>query len=175
MCSSDLKRFSIPFLGSNLSMYFLFIGMLLVVYEYTKQRTIVRKSFVKYFCIYALWQLLCLVIGLYFYEYNEYLTIEQIPKLLVIVNVLSEQGLIINDLLAIKIWLLLRALKDILFQNNQVLVLAFLVWHLYHDDWEKGFYDVRKAVLSLVLLMGAYSFIELSHCLQFRNKNTIFI
>lgn len=32
---------------------------------------------------------------------------------------------------------------------------------MYHDDWEKGFYDVRKAVLSLVLLMGAYSFIEL--------------
>lgn len=155
------KRFSIPFLGSNLSMYFLFIGMLLVVYEYTKQRTIVRKSFIKYFCIYALWQLICLVIGLYSYEYNEYLTIEQSPKLLVILNFLSKHGLIINDLLALKIWLLVRSIRDILFLNNQVLALAFLVWHLYHGDWEKGFYDVRKTILSLVVLMGSYSFIEL--------------
>ena len=155
------KRFSISFLGNNLSMYFLFIGMLLVVYEYTKQRTIVRKSFIKYFCIYALWQLICLVIGLYSYEYNEYLTIEQSPKLLVILNFLSKHGLIINDLLALKIWLLIRSIRDILFLNNQVLALAFLVWHLYHGDWEKGFYDVRKAILSLVIVMGTYSFIEL--------------
>lgn len=155
------KRFTLPFLGNTLSMYFLFAGILLVAYEYIKHGTLIRKTFVRYFVIYVLWQLLCVVIGLCSYEYNEYLTIEQSQKLLSVVNYLSLHGLIINELLAIKIWLLVRSLRDILFLNNQVLVLAFLVWHLYHDDWEKGFYDVRKAILSLVIVMGTYSFIEL--------------
>ena len=155
------QRFAIPAMGTTLSSYFLVLGLFLLLYEHIKFRINLNKNFLVYFLVFVGWQILCLALGLYFYEYNEYLTLDQSPKLAMILSKLGSHGIVLNELVAFKIWLFFRFLKDILFLNNQILVLAFLIWHLYKDDWRQGFYDIRKAVLCLVLLMGAYSFIEL--------------
>lgn len=155
------QRFSFSVIGKTLSVYFLIIGFLLMVYEYYKYKSPVNKTYTGYFCVFIMWQLVCLTIGIYTYEYNEYLNISQSPKLLIIAEKLSNHGLMVDELLLLKSWVFLRFSKDIIFTSNLVLILAFLIWHLYNSNWQQGFYDIRKMVLSLVLLMGAYSFIEL--------------
>ena len=98
---------------------------------------------------------------MWFYEYNELLTLNQIPRLEVILNKMASYGVVIPELTAIKCWLLLRFSKNILLLNNIVFLLCFYIWNLYKDDFTSAFNDVRKAVVCLVILMGAYSFVEL--------------
>lgn len=155
------KRFAIPGIGGDLSNYFFILGMGLLIYEYFKFGFTINRKVKFFFCTYIIWQLLCLIHGLYFYEYNELLTLNQIPRLEVILNKLASYGLVIQELTAIKSWLFLRFSKNILLLNNIVFLVCFYIWHLYKDDFDSAFSDVRRAVICLVLLMGSYSFIEL--------------
>lgn len=155
------KRFAIPGIGGDLSNYFFILGMVLLVYEYFKFGFSVNKKVKYFFCTYIVWQLICLAHGLYFYEYNELLMLNQIPRLEVILNKLTSYGVVVPELTAIKCWLFLRFSKNILLLNNIVFLLCFYIWHLYKDDFTSAFNDVRRAVICLVMLMGAYSFVEL--------------
>ena len=76
-------------------------------------------------------------------------------------NKIADYGIVIQELTAIKCWLFLRFSKNILLLNNIVFLLCFYIWNLYKDDFTSAFNDVRRAVICLVILMGAYSFIEL--------------
>ena len=155
------KRFAIPGIGGDLSNYFFILGMVLLVYEYFKFGFSVNKKVKYFFCTYIVWQLICLAHGLWFYEYNELLTLNQIPRLEAILNKLASYGVVIPELTAIKCWLWLRFSKNILLLNNIVFLLCFYIWHLYKNDFTSAFNDVRRAVICLVMLMGAYSFVEL--------------
>ena len=155
------KRFAIPGIGGDLSNYFFILGMGLLIYEYFKFGFTINRKVKFLFCTYIIWQLLCLIHGLYFYEYNELLTLNQIPRLEVILNKLASYGLVIQELTAIKCWLFLRFSKNILLLNNIVFLVCFYIYHLYKDDFDCAFGDVRRAVICLVILMGSYSFIEL--------------
>ena len=75
------KAFTLPGLGGTLSNYFVLAAILLLLYEYFKFKFDVNKKVIKFFAMFVIWQLLCLVIGLVTYDYNELLTLEQIPKL----------------------------------------------------------------------------------------------
>lgn len=134
---------------------------MLPVYEYFKFRLEINKNVIKFFAVFVIWQLVCLIIGLATYGYKELLTLEQMPKLKVIFDLLSKFEISVNKLLAIKLWLFLRFSKDIFFTNNIIFLTAFYIWHLYKYNFSEAFNDVRKAIVCLVLVMGAYSFIEL--------------
>lgn len=155
------KRFSVPGLGSDLSAYFIVAGMLLLIYEYFKYKFEIPRQAKVFIAVYMVWQLICLAHGLYFYEYNELLILEQIPKLQAIIGKLRAYDAAINELAAIKLWLFFRFAKNILLLNNAVFLVAFYVWHLYKDDFTKGFKDVRNACIVLFILLGIYSVIEL--------------
>ena len=105
--------------------------------------------------------MICLGHGLLSYEYNELLTLEQIPKLEFLLSKLASYGINIEDLIAIKAWLFLRGSKNILLLNNIVFMVCFYIYHIYKDDFTNAFNDVRKAVTYLVVLMGTYSAVEL--------------
>lgn len=154
-------RYAVSGLGKTLSNYFLILGILVIVYEYIKFKYSICRNIIRYFFVYLGWQILCLVLGLYFYEYNEYLTINQIPKLEAILPKLPMYGFVVDELSAIKLWLFIRMSKNIIFVNNSILLLAFFIYHLYRDNWKQGFNDIRRAVLTLILIMGSYSFVEL--------------
>ena len=160
--SSIPERFSIPGLGSNLSIYWLLVGIALLLYEYIKYNFAIEKYWKVFFCVYIVWQLICLAKGLVFYEYNQYLTIEQIPRLKYILEKLALHGIVVSQLIAIKIWLFIRFSKNIILINNIVFVVAFYIYHLYHSDFKRGFRDIRKVILWLALFMGAYSIIEIA-------------
>ena len=155
------KAFTLPGLGGTLSNYFVLVAILMLLYEYLKFGFEINKKVIKFFTVFILWQLVCLIIGLATYEYNELLSLEQIPKLNTVVHFFSDFEIRVNELLAIKAWLFLRFSKDILFTNNVIFFVTFYIYHLYKANFDAAYKDVRKAVMCLVLIMGAYSFIEL--------------
>lgn len=155
------KAFTLPGLGGTLSNYFVLVAILMLLYEYLKFGFEINKKVIKFFTAFILWQLVCLIIGLATYEYNELLSLEQIPKLNTVVHFFSDFEIRVNELLAIKAWLFLRFSKDILFTNNVIFFVTFYIYHLYKANFDAAYKDVRKAVMCLVLIMGAYSFIEL--------------
>lgn len=155
------KAFTLPGVGSILSNYFLFAAILLLVYEYFKFRFEINKKVIKFFAVFVIWQVVCLINGLVTYEYNELLTLEQIPKLKAILYFLDKFSINLDELIAIKTWLFLRFSKDILFTNNIIFFVAFYIWHLYKNNFNGAFKDIRKAIICLVIIMGIYSFIEL--------------
>lgn len=146
---------------SSLSDYFFIIGLFLLIYEFIRYKFIIDRKIKCFFVIYILWQIICMINGLYNYQYNELLTLEQIPKLELILNTLRIEGIMINEILAIKCWLFIRFIKSIILFNNGVFLIVFYIYHLYRNDFNKGFNDIRSVILSLVLIMGIYSFIEL--------------
>lgn len=48
-----------------------------------------------------------------------------------------------------------------MFTNNIIFFVAFYIWHLYKNNFNEAFKDIRKAIICLVIIMGVYSFIEL--------------
>lgn len=156
------KRFAIPGIGGDLSNYFFILGMILLAYEYWKFGFKIERKAKIFFVTYIGWQVICLAHGLLSYEYNELLTLEQIPKLEFILSKLASYGINdIEELTAIKAWLFLRDSKNILLLNNIVFMMCFYIYQIYKDDFTNAFNDVRKAVIYLVSLIGTYSAIEL--------------
>lgn len=155
------KAFQIPGLGPSLSDYFFIIGFCLIIYEFIKHKFTIDKKIKNFFIIYVLWQIICLIHGLYTYQFNELLTLDQISKLEIILDKLNFWGITISEELAIKCWLFIRFTKDIIFLNNEVFLIVFYIYHLYKNNFNKGFIDIRNAILCLILIMGTYSFVEL--------------
>lgn len=155
------KTVALPGLGGNLSNYFVLAAILLLLYEYFKFKFEVNRKVIKFFAVFIIWQSICLIIGLVTYEHNQLLTLEQIPQLSVILYFLDKFEIYLNELIAIKFWLFLRFMKVILFTNNIIFFITLYIWHLYRNNFDKAFNDVRNAVMCLVIIMGAYSFIEL--------------
>lgn len=155
------KAFQIPGLGPSLSDYFFILGLCLIIYEFIKCKFTIDKKIRNFFVIYVLWQIICLIHGLYTYQFNELLTLDQISKLEIILDKLNFFGIAVNEQLAIKCWLFIRFSKDIVFLNNEVFLIVFYIYHLYENNFNKAFNDIRKAILCLIIIMGIYSFIEL--------------
>lgn len=155
------QRFSLPGLGEDLVNYVCLLMIIALGYEYIKYRFTISKKAITFFAVYIAWQIICLAVGLITYEYNELLTLDQISKLKVILGYASNFGIEMNELSAIKWWLFLRFIKNILLLNNIVFFVAFYIYHLYQSDFTKAFQDIRKAVVVLVVIMGTYSFVEL--------------
>lgn len=155
------KRFAIPGIGADLSNYFFLLGMLLLAYEYWKFGFNIHRKAKIFFVAYIVWQLICLTHGLWRYEYNELLTLEQIPRLELILSKLTIYGINIEEITAIKGWLFLRFSKNILLLNNIVFLVCFYIYYIYKDNFTDAFNDVRRAVICLFILMGSYSVVEL--------------
>lgn len=155
------KKFSISTFGQNLIGYFFLIALALLIYEFFKYRFYIPKRAIQFICIYSIWQCVCLAIGLYTYQYDNLLTIDQIPKLEWLLVKLKGYGIALPEMLSIKWWLFGRTVKGIIVLDNVIFVSMFYVYHLYRSNFRKAFEDLRKAITILVILMGLYSFVEL--------------
>lgn len=156
------KRFAIPSIGGDLASYFMLLGVALLVYEYFKYGFKIERNVKIFFVAYMGWQMICLAHGLYTYEYNELLTLDQIPKLQFLLGKLVGFGMVLPELLAIKVWLFIRFCKNILLLNNDVFVVAYYVYHVYYGAFEQCVKDLQKAAVILVCIMGVYSVVELA-------------
>lgn len=162
------RQFFLSFLGRDLTNTFFSLGMGLLVLEFVKYRFYIPKKAIMYFTAFYGWYIFCLALGLIFYPYDQ--------------SFIAAQSVQVQHLLQHFSWLIsantqwpyktiyfFENAARILRRDSQFCLIAFWIWHLYQDNWKKGLADIKKAVLALVLLLGAYSVIELSW-LKFDSK-----
>lgn len=162
------KQFFLSFLGRDLTNSFFTLGMSLLVIEYIKYRFYVPKKAVLFFGVFYGWNMFCLVLGLILYPYDQsFMDMQSVRVQQIIQDFLP---FVDNNVQwPYKIIYFFDTAAPFLRRNMQFCLIAFFVWHLYHNDWKKGFEDIRNSVLALALLLGAYSVIELSW-LKFNSK-----
>jgi hypothetical protein len=156
------KRFMLSAIGGHLSYYPIFLGILLWFYEILKKGEIdINKKFIRYFSIYILWQIICTIIGLITYKYYNLIDLSQMDKLRVILDWTCRHNIYIEDGCAIKLWLGIRFIKDIVKDNFFYLGVSLWICHLYKNNWRGAFSDIKKVVVLLVICMCCYSVVEI--------------
>ena len=71
------KRITISAIGKNISQYFLLLGIILYIYECFKYNCKTQKILIRFLFIFSLWQLMCLALGIIYYQYPHYLLIDK--------------------------------------------------------------------------------------------------
>lgn len=166
-------RIDIPFIGTVLSKIFILAGMLLyfikLVNSKQKLNSFERFSFF-YLLVFFLWQCLCTVIGIQEFDYYALVSLEQMDKLRYFTQTLQSSGLPVTDVMAIKIWLCLRFLKDCLLYVIFSYGVSLWVFQMYKEEkthpdaaWTAVLSHLVLAVTVLCLTMTAYSIIEIGY------------
>lgn len=162
------RQFFLSFLGRDLTNSFFTLGMALLLIEFAKYRFCIPRKAIIYFAAFYGWYIFCLALGLTFYPYDQsFMAVQSVS----IQHSLQHFNWLISAdaQWPYKIIFFFENASRILRRDAQFCLIAFWVWHLYRDNWKKGFEDIKKAVLALVLLLGAYSVVELSW-LKFNSK-----
>ena len=154
------KKLTISFFLSYPSETFAATGIVLLIIEHFRFGLSVPKKAKYFILIFTAWQFLCLGVGIVSFSYHELIMIEK-SRFLKIFSMIAAHGIPVSKYIVENLWLFYRSAKMILIDSNIIFYAAFLVYHLYHDNFQEGFRDFRKAVLAMVLIMGAYSLIEL--------------
>ena len=155
------KRFTLPLLSPDLSEIFAVLGIILLIIEYFRFGFQISKKAKYFILIFTAWQFLCLGIGIILFPYHDLIMWDNESRIFKLFSAFAAHGVPINKELVPNLWLIYRSIKMILINTNMIFYVAFLVHHLYHNNYQEGFLDFRKAVLAMVLIMGAYSLIEL--------------
>lgn len=142
--------------------------MALLIIEFIKYRFYVPPKAIKYFIAFYGWYIFCLALGLAFYPYDQSFMAAQSDQVQRILQ--NFDWLISSDAQwPYKTIYFFENASRILRRDTQFCLIAFWVWRIYRDNWKKGFEDINKAVLVLVLMLGTYSLVELSW-LKFNSK-----
>ncbi|WP_299412321.1 O-antigen ligase family protein [uncultured Dialister sp.] len=151
------QKYSLPILGGNVSKWFYYLSVIVIIYEFIKFRFRIPKNFIIYVSVLLGWQILCSLFGIIRYPYSDYLTVEQFSNF----QKLSAMNLVSDNLIILFLYML-RAIKYTITENFQYIVLAFLIWHIYQKKYIQAFKDIRKIILILSIILCVYSTIELS-------------
>lgn len=156
------KRITISAIGKNISQYFLLLGIILYIYECFKYNCKTQKILIRFLFIFSLWQLMCLALGIIYYQYPHYLLIDKSTKIAGIYTYLLEREISVNPIFLNKVWQFLRFSKEIILTGNTTFYVVMTIMHLYENNFERAFYDIRKPILCMVVLMCSYSLVELA-------------
>ena len=158
------KAITVSGIGQNLLYYPLILGIICFAYECWQRKKIdIPRKYLMFSYIYIIWQCICTIIGILTYEYYELIDLNQLRKLKLLLMLLSDYDIFLSEIMAIKGWLILRFIKDILKNNILIFGCVFLIYHLYHENWRQGFLDIRRAFLGLVGVLSCYSLIEIAY------------
>lgn len=162
------KQFFLSFLGRDLTNTFFTLGMGLLALEFVKYRFYIPRKAIMYFAAFYGWYIFCLALGLALYPYDQSFMAAQSAQ---VQHFLQHFNWLIsvNAQWPYKTIYFFENAARILRRDSQFCLIVLWVWHLYRNDWKKGFEDIKKAVLVLVLLLGTYSVVELSW-LKFDSK-----
>ena len=166
-------RIDMPLIGTALSKFFILAGIILSVLKLTvgnlKSTRFERFAFF-YLLVFLLWQCLCTVIGIQDFDYYDLVSLDQMDKLRYFIQTLRYNGIPVTDIVAIKVWLCLRFLKDCLLYVIFSYGVSLWVYHLYQDK-DRCFKGSRSLAIShftiaitvLCLIMTVYSIIEVGY------------
>ena len=158
---------SIPLLGQQPSVGFLFLGYILLIAEYfvSDMKLDKYERRIGIFLIVSfLWALLSRIVGVIDYQYYEYINFGQIDNLENLYINLS--GLIdLDELTTIKSWLMVMSIKSAGLLIIYTYAISFWVYHIYRRNWKIAFDDLRKILLILCIILILYSTFELNYLL----------
>ncbi len=165
-------RIDFPLISTVLSKLFILAGITLYVLKLVSGKcklTCFERFAFFYLLVFFLWQCLCTVIGIQEFDYYSLISLDQMDKLRFFVQTLQNNGLSVSDVMAIKVWLCLRFLKDCLLYVIFSYGVSLWVYRLYQKevcpDTSQSivFSHLTLAVTILCLIMTAYSIVEIGY------------
>lgn len=158
-------RLSIPLLGHSWVMYMFLLCMGTLIYEYFKFGLAISKKVKWYLIIFFVWYMLCHVLGLVFYEYNETLTFATFAsnRLPIFMQICPWIFKVFPELFFLKAWLFFDGMKDLIFRIMEMPFMICYIYHIYQDDFDGVIDDATKACWILCGTMATHSFFELSY------------
>lgn len=150
----------------KLVFYPIFIGLIYTVYCQYKYRNILVNfdKFSKFIIVYLGGMCVSLIIGLYTYPYYDLVLngpVTQIEKLPKVINTLSNYEIYIDEKILTIIWMILRRIKGALLEILYTFGGAYMIYCWYHNNWQTAFKIIIKAVLTSLIVIFGYCFIEL--------------
>lgn len=139
------KVIQVSFVGSvlqtKLVFYPIFIGLIYTLYYQYKYKNVLVNldKFLKFIVIYFSVMLISLVIGLYSYPYYDLVLngpVTQIEKLPQIINLLNNFGIYIDEKIITAFWMILRTIKNALFEMLYTFGGAYMAYCWYHNAWQ---------------------------------------
>ena len=154
----------VPGIGHNVAQWTALIGIIYSLYyflHYKESLDCIEKVFIKYMLIFTAWQVLCTIIGIISFPYNDLLdTTQMSAKLLWVLNHIGYQG---SDLSAIKTWLTFRFIKNIFLSMLFSFGISLWVYHAYKGKKDLLIRHTMKAVQILACLCIVYSILEIGY------------
>ncbi|MCI1749755.1 MAG: hypothetical protein LKI17_00080 [Megasphaera cerevisiae] len=155
---------NIPF-SHSLITYPLMLGIMVFLWDMKREHTFhtIPRLYIGFISVFFIWSVICMMHGIYMYPFYTTVNMGQSDKLTALILWLSSHQIDIHQEIILKIWLLLRFIKDIFF--NVLLTFGGSLWiySLYHENWKRGFVDVRNGMLGLTILLCLYSIIEIGY------------
>lgn len=150
----------------KLTFYPLIIGIFYTVYCHYKYKNVFIKFnvFKKYIVIFLGVNFLSLIIGLLIYPYYNLILdgpSNQIEKLPIVLDWLHKININLEEKFLVIIWVMIRAVKTLLLDSVYTFFGVYMIYCWYHNNWKKGYYILLKAIISALIVIFVYSFVEL--------------
>lgn len=168
----QLKTISNGF-ADKFTWYFLFILMIVWIYERCLGNYIIEKKdylYIKYIAYLVIILLLSNIWGLISYPYyNELLSgpSSQIEKLPAVLAILNNHGISIDEKHLTIVWIGIRAVKGTVFYLIYTFGFSFILYQFFKKDWSYYFDLITKVVIASVTVLSMYSVIELFYLAGF--------
>ncbi|WP_349687696.1 O-antigen ligase family protein [Acidaminococcus sp. DS4831] len=155
------------FLGKDLSFYPILAGVLYSSIIFFKKPKLkihkIEKMFFAYTVTYIVVTLISFIHGLMIYPYYEGILsgpADQIEKLPIVQQFLSNKGMHIETTLLLKIWMFARLIKGFILETFWYFAVPYLVFSWYRKNEHEGFSILTKAVFTAVLLVCGYNILD---------------
>lgn len=155
-------------MGSQLAFFPLLVGAAYSLYLHSKKRFSIedRNIIVKYIFLYIGILLISLAFGLWQYPYYQEILdgpINQVDKVPKITSLLNSFGIAVDSKLVLSFWMFARPIKGLLLDVLYTFGGSYLIYCWYKRQWGKAWQLTCKAVLISVVVLFAYSSIELCY------------
>ena len=157
---------TLPLVNNKLPDFFLFIGIFLFILKCLVKNVKFNKN-EKIFLIFLigsfLWVTISAILGVIFYPYYSVINLLQMENFKNFYDNLVSFSIYIDDLTAIKAWLLYKAIRYSFFYVLFSFAGVFWIYHLYKDNWQEGIHDLKNASISICIVLIIYSTIEIGY------------
>lgn len=153
-------------LHSKLVFHPIFIGLIYTLYcQYKYKNTLINyNKFLKFIIVYFSVIISSLVIGLYTYPYYDLVLKEsdtQIEKLSNIINILNNFEIYIDEKILTTFLIVARTIKNAFLEMLYTFGGAYIIYCWYCNNWQTAFKILIKAVLTSLIIIFGYCYIEL--------------
>lgn len=167
-------------LQTKLLLYPILIGLIYTLYcQYKYKNVLVNfDKFSKFIIVYLGGMCVSLIIGLYTYPYYDLVLngpVTQIEKLPKVINTLSNYEIYIDEKILTIIWMIQGRIKGALLEILYTFGGAYMIYCWYHNNWQTAFKIIIKAVLTSLIVIFGYCFIELFYLASNETAKNILI